>query len=389
MKDANNALPDGTEEHAEYNPSSMSMFEKCPGFRNRKNSNKAAERGTRIHAALQKGDLDSLEDEDEKHLARKIQDFVDGIIAENRPSIPTEFKEQRLEMDLGGGLVTFGTGDLLLFYGKKGIFVDYKTGELEVADAEENPQGWCYTIGAFQKYTELDELTFWFLIPQRDQASYHVFKRSDLPAMKFRINTIVRKAMEVGKMRDDGDPKHEEFLNPQPELCEYCAFQGTCKALGRKALAVASKLAPGLPIPQSVTVDAGKPEDIPHLLRLAPLLESWASGIREDALRVNLEDGIDIDGFIRQKRAIPRSVNSVYGTWKVLKEKGISLDEFLDACGKVSIPQLEKLVTGRAERGKKGKAWQDVEDELRGEDILRSGGEIFYLREDKKKLTNE
>lgn len=350
------------------------MFEICPGFRNRKNTNAAAEKGQRIHKALQKGEIESLPDEEERHVAQKIQDFVDGIIAENRPALPKDYREIRLAIDLGGGIETFGTADRLLIYGTKGIFLDYKTGALEVADAEENAQGWCYTIGAFQAFPQLEEITFWFLVPTRDEAFHHTFKREFLSHMILRINTIVRRAMEA----------NPDLFNPQPELCEYCARQATCPALAAKALVVASKLAPGLPIPQSVTVDASRPQDIPHLLRLAPLMEAWASGVRDQALKINLEQGIDIPGFMRIERSTPRAVTSVLGAWRVLEGKGITLEDFLTACSKVSVPELEELITSLAERGQKGKAWQAVEDELRGADVLKDQGNIYYLREKKK-----
>src|SRR6188474_2743088 len=78
--------------HARFAPSSLSMFEKCPGFRNRKDTpgekSEAAEKGTRIHKALEKGSLEDLADDEEKHLAQTFQDYIDSVITDNLPALP-------------------------------------------------------------------------------------------------------------------------------------------------------------------------------------------------------------------------------------------------------------------------------------------------------------
>ncbi len=113
-------------------------------------------------------------------------------------------------------------------------------------------------------------------------------------------------------------------------------------------------------------------------------MEAWASGVRQAALKLNLEEGYEIPGFKRVERSNPRSVNSVLGTWKVIKNKGITLEDFLAACGSVSIPSLEKLVASLAERGQKGKAEDQLITDLRSADVLNEGGHSFYLKEKKK-----
>jgi hypothetical protein len=106
--------------HATFPPSSLNNFKRCPGFRNRTEGGegvRSAERGTRIHKALEKGAIEDLQDEGERHLAQILKDYTDGIIQENLPKLPDiDRKELRLEIDLGGGVTTFGTCDRLLIY---------------------------------------------------------------------------------------------------------------------------------------------------------------------------------------------------------------------------------------------------------------------------------
>lgn len=364
-------------DHAEYPPSSLGMFEKCPGWRNRNEITAQAEKGTRIHEALEKDTIDQL-DEEERPLARQCADFIDSLLLERLPILPdSDHREITLTIDLGGGISTFGTCDRLITYGSFGYMIDYKSGYRHITDAQENAQAFAYVIGAFQRFPKLQEIEFYFLIPNRDEMSYHLFKRSDVPLMILRLNTIIRRAMAANYATG-------KYFNPQPELCEYCAMQADCPALAKKHLSVLTQLADGLPVPASILVDKARPEDIPHLLRLAPLAEAWAQGVRERALKLNLEEGLEIKDFVRQERKLPRAITSVLGAWDVAKEKDISLEDFLQACGKVSAPKLDKLVSEKAKRGKKSKAVQAFLNELRHRDILREEGTIFYLREAKQ-----
>lgn len=363
--------------HAKWAPSSLGMFERCCGFRNRKTEagdSEAADRGTRIHKALEKGNLDDLADEKEKFLAQVCKDFIDSKLVEF--GIPDkDFREIRLKINLGGGLTTFGTADRLLVYKRKGQMFDYKSGYRLVEDAEENAQAWSYVIGAFQKESlGLDELDFYFLIPNRDEISFAHFTRDDIPKMMLRLNTIIRRAQAA-------EPAQ---YSPQPELCEYCSRQATCPALGEKFISLAAALRPGLPVPQNPNVSLKRPDDIPHLLRLAPLMETWAQGVRAEALRLQMETGLEIEGFMRQERSTARAVTSVFQTWDLVREKfNVPLPEFLQACSKVSVPKLEDLVASLAGPRQKGKERQRLDNELRGADLLKEEGTIYYLRESK------
>lgn len=361
-------------DHAEYPPSSLGLMEACPGWRNRNTETEAAAKGTRIHEALEKDTIDQL-DEEERPLARKCSDFIEALILDRLPVLPdSDHREIRMTMDLGDGLSTFGTCDRLLVYGDFGYMLDYKSGYRHITDASENAQAFAYVIGAFQKFPALNTIEFYFLIPNRDEISYHTFQRSDLPAMQLRLNTIIRRAMAA-------DPK---LFNPGPERCEYCARQADCPVLAKKALSISAEIADGLPVPDSIIVDKARPEDIPHLLRLAPLMEAWAAGVKEAALKLSLEEGLEIPGYARQERKLPRAITSVFGAWQVAKEHGVTFEEFLETCSKASVPKLLAAVSAKAKRGQKNNEAVKFENNLRHHDVLREEGSIFYLRETKK-----
>jgi hypothetical protein len=355
-------------------------MELCPGFRNRKdNKTEASLRGDRVHKALETDKIGDLVEE-ERPMAQMCKDYIDAEIEQEMPRLPDQdLREVTVKIPLHAGISTFGTFDRLLIYGCNGRMYDYKSGYREVTDAENNVQAWAYVIGTFQKYPGLEGIDFTFLVPNRDEILHHRFIRADLPRMILRLNTIIRCAMEI----DWSKAVDETKLDPQPELCEYCEYQTTCPAWGRKALVVASRLGKGLPIPNSLVIDPKRPEDIMHMLRLAPLLEAWSKRVRAEALRLNLEEGLEIPGFKRSSRKTDRAVRSVWGTWEAVKEK-VSLKNFLSICAGVSIPELESFFKADAPRNEKAKAAQKMECRLRDAGVWQDQGEIFYLRAVKK-----
>lgn len=356
-----------------FSPSSFNSLEICPGYRKRSDEGKpniAAELGKTVHAALETGAIDSLSNEDAKHMARQCADYIDALLADRLPALPTQdFKERKLPIDFGNDLKANGIIDRLIIYGQKGHLIDFKTGRLEVIDAEINLQLWAYVLGAFQAHPELQTICGHMIMPQQNEVSTHEFPRKFITEMQLRINTVLRRAMEC----------NPELFNPQPNLCEFCSRQGMCPALAKKALKIAAKLAPGLQIPQSIFVNKDRPEDIPHILRIAPAMEAWAKSQREEALRLNLEEGVQIPGYKRISRSLPRAVTSVLGAYNSVRDK-MSLDAFLAACSKVSVVDLEDYFADQAKTHEKGKARQDLEDRLRAAGVLRDKSEIYYLK---------
>lgn len=76
------SMPDhSSRDHAEHSPSQLKSFEICPGYKPREGTNWAADRGTRIHEALEAEDISRLVNEDERAIAQKCHDYVQAIIA--------------------------------------------------------------------------------------------------------------------------------------------------------------------------------------------------------------------------------------------------------------------------------------------------------------------
>jgi hypothetical protein len=58
--------------HAEFGPSGLKYVKACPGFKGKEGTSEAAEKGTRIHEALEVHDPSALHDEEEVEIYEKI-----------------------------------------------------------------------------------------------------------------------------------------------------------------------------------------------------------------------------------------------------------------------------------------------------------------------------
>lgn len=360
-----------TRPHAKFSPSALKNFEACPSYRGRSGTNLIAEAGTRIHQAVEKEDPSLLHDENEQLLAKWCLDFLyeqRGDRARTSDLIASH-QEIWMEMPLGDHS-TSGTCDLLDIYQargttiKKGVMYDWKTGFGAVEDAEYNTQIWAYTYGVFEKFPELTELAFFLVLPRRQEISYATFTREDIPRIKLRLSTIIARA------------KLAEEYNPTEGVCDYCAKMGSCSALAEKALVIGQKS--GFDVPSSISLD-GTPQDRSKLLKLANILQGWCEETKKELLRQALEEGAEIPGFRLDQRRTPRSIAEPLMGYEAVKEL-VSLEEFLLACTRVSVPTLEKFVSERAPKGKKAEAKQHLEDVLRDKGALREEGSIHILK---------
>jgi len=355
-----------TRPHAEFSPSSLKHFEICPSFRGRSGSNPIAEAGTRIHEAIEKEEPFLLADEVERSLAEWCLAFLAHTRREKGGSANLVASHQEISLTMRmGDHSTFGTSDLLdLYSDNTAVMYDWKTGYNGVEDAEENAQVQAYTLGVFQKFPDITELAFYLVLPRRQEISCAVYNRSDVPKIRLRLSTIIARA------------KLAEEFNPSEGTCDYCASQGRCKALAEKALVISQKA--GFPVPASLSLD-GSPEEKGQLNKLANLMDGWASETKKELLRQAIEDGSEIAGYKLDQRRTARTVDNPLLGYEAVKEM-VSIEEFLLACSRVSVPELEKFVAERAPRGHKAEAKQHLEDVLKQSGALREEGVVHLLK---------
>ena len=357
-----------TRPHHPYGPSSLKNYECCPSYKSRGGSNPIAEAGTRIHNAVEKGNPSLLIDGEEQALAVTCLDFLDDVRRARAVSANLFASHQEIffEIDLGEHS-TYGTCDLLDIYddGDATLF-DWKTGYGSVDDAESNSQGIAYCLGAFAAFPDIKRIQIYFVLPRRHEISLAEFTREDIPRLSLRLSTIIARAKELAG---------KEF-NPTEGVCNYCAYQGSCKALAGRALVVAQKA--GFEVPSNISGN-GSPEEKAQLLKLANILADWCDATKKELLRQALEEGIEIPGYRLDHRKTPRTVESPLLGFAAVSDM-MTFEEFLGACTRVSVVELEKIVAEKADRGQKGNARQALECRLRDKGALKDESIIHILK---------
>jgi hypothetical protein len=108
-------------------------------------------------------------------------------------------------------------------------------------------------------------------------------------------------------------------------------------------------------------------------------VEKWAVKMRDEALRLALYEGVEIPGYEKTERSAPRAVTSAFGAWEAVKHV-MTAENFMASVSRISITELEKNFAATAEKGKKGRSKQMLENLLRDAGVLKEEGSITYLR---------
>lgn len=357
-------------QHAPLSPSALAYFERCPGYQKEDTAevHPVTLLGTAMHEAMESGKSDHLELNDQECVAL-CEEFLTSL-QEVRPNALIQ-QEVQLETNFPD---IYGTCDWLLVDGSQAILVDFKFGYNLVSEPDENPQAVAYSLGIFLRESQVQTVDFYFLIPRCDAVLHHQFKRSDVPWMQLRLETI--RARVYAEQKD---------YNPQPGLCEYCGFRAKCPALLNKVLPLARKYqGDHYELPVEVHSSAiTDPADMSKALRLAHLMDKWADSVKRHALAMRLEQGIEIPGFELAERAGKRTVTDLLAAWEITQEAGVTLDAFLTACD-VSITKLQEVYADKAPPRKK-KAWKQIlADRLTDREAITAGAPIRYLKTTKK-----
>lgn len=383
--DANQAATTAPEErpaHAKHGPSTLKYKEICPGWKSREGTNRAAETGTRVHEAVEKEDPSLLHDDWDRMLYERCLEALGHIVRKHRMDKPGEnHKEITLDIDLGDGLATYGTADRLMVRGNEAVMIDWKTGRGQIDDASVNTQAQAYTLGVFQRFPEVDRVHFWFVIPQRDEVSFHTYTREDVPRITLRLSTVIRRAEAVERVWDARGGMPSDMLNPHSGVCDWCSNQWRCKAVTEKVLDLARKYGTdGLPVPAKVHgSETDNPEDMAALLRLLPVVERWAEGVKSRAKQMVFEEALEIPGFEGKEKAGPRTVSSALAAWEAVKDS-MTLEDFLATIGTVSFNDLARHVYDNAPKGAKTKAKNALEAKLSDLGVLEFKPPVKYLQ---------
>ena len=351
---------------ADVTASGLKYAEVCPGFENDPGGDRSfAEEGKLLHKACETGDSSKLTN-DQRELVERCLKVVEPLTV----GADRDLREHMLKVPI---INRRGIIDRLIVKGDTAYAVDWKFGWNPVDDAEQNNQGQAYALAVLKGLPAVNRVVVVFVSPRCHEITKGEFTRDDIPRIETRISTIVARRKECVSGKD-------ELLNPTDEICRYCGKRGTCAALYSKALVVAQGYSDAqLDIPPKFHPSTWTtPEEHAVGRKLALVLEKWVESVKAHGLQFVLDSGETIPGFEMKSRAGKRDIKDPVAAFVALKDE-MSSEEFLGACGPVSVAKLETVVAGHAPRGQKGKRKEALQEKLSDMGILETGRDIHYL----------
>lgn len=225
--------------------------------------------------------LDMFEDREMADYVRVYVDYVNSLIVDS-----DDFAiEQRVDYSdwVPGG---FGTADAVVLRGQTLHVIDLKYGMGVRVDAEENPQGMLYALGAYSCYsmiTDIEDVVISIVQPRLDHIS------------EWKINTRdLLKWAELAKQRAEATQEPDAPRQPGEKQCRFCKAKASCQALyDYTAKVLGSEFDDLDNMPKANTLTD---EEMRAALDAKPLIEGWLGAI-EKLAKQRLEDGDSFPGY--------------------------------------------------------------------------------------------
>ena len=277
--------------HAKLGASNAHRWMACPGSVAAEDglpdqSSPFALEGTEAHDLGEKalGDCGVLDTYPNSEMAEFVRVYVDYV--KQWADYCDDFAvEQRVDYGdwVPGG---FGTADAIVLRGQTLHVIDLKYGMGVRVDAEENPQGMLYALGAYAMYsmvTDIEDVVISIVQPRLDHIS------------EWKINTrALLKWAELAKQRAEATLEPDAPRLPGEKQCRFCKAKATCEALLKhteEALLTRFDDLDNMPKANTLTE-----QQMRVALDAKPLIEGWLGAI-EKLVRDRLDDGDEFPGY--------------------------------------------------------------------------------------------
>lgn len=360
-----------TRTHTAISPSKLKSLELSPKWiqDETQEEHPLTAAGTRMHEAVERNDFTGLSDE-ERELVDACVQYEMQFVADYSQT----FSEIKLEItDDGIG----GHADRILCDQEltQAILLDWKFGFNMQEDAETNPAAQAYALGIFRKWHTVEVVEVHYVYPRLSQVSTATYKRSDMPRLQLRIETI----------RSRVNSPDAECV-PYPETCTYCGLKPTCAILHRMILPLATRYGKKHELTVSPTWEPSaikSPEQAGKMFQAMKVLEAWVESARYHVVRYREESGQEIPGTTYNVRSGKRKILNPLLAFEVAKEFGVTNEQFLRSVT-VSVKDLLDVAAENAPRGQKAQIKQAIENKLSDVGTLEIGAEYGYLSAEKQ-----
>ncbi len=356
-------------EHSRHSPSSLENILKCSGFLNDQSGDKTfADRGTLGHEAVEKENPDLCGNDES---LRKAVEICIKYLRKLANGADQWIKEKRVKI-----LDQSGSFDHLIIKGKEAWLCDLKMAwNSYFADGM---QAKAYAVGVFDAYPEIKTLHSHFILPFLGEVSVETFERAkDYDQLVAEVRAVIERARKA-------DPEHFRIN----KMCGYCARAGVCPKLTALSVKLASRYdGEEYVLPEGDFSVHGSdftdPAIAAALLKLAGPVEKCAESWRRGAMRLRMEEGIEVPGFKLVIAKGKRSITNAPAAYEAIKDI-VTPDEFIKASS-VQIGKLEDIFASKAPKGKKAAYVAELADRLTDANAVSEGSAVPKLVPDKGK----
>lgn len=322
--------------HHPYSPSKLEYLERCPCFnQDDSEDSEAAQRGTRLHEAVEHDDPDRIADPDDREQVLHCM-LHKQLLMQKYPNAKV-YNEMRIESSLN-----HGTGDLVLLDFVAGIAVvlDYKFGKEKVTAPERNLQLWSYAYALMSMYAEIHTVHIYVSQPQcSDDMEYFEIRRDMTGLIRSRIERVIERAEDPNKKPTADD-----------KACGYCtkrlADGRPCPEMMRHAVDHFTQQY-GLTVPANVMLGIDhSAQTVGQVYAFAKKLEEFAEAVRKSASERGVElkkQGIDVEGFSVVEVKGKYGVKDAEVMSEILHKKGL-LQKAFETCATVWPNQIAEMV---------------------------------------------
>lgn len=309
-------------------------------------SSEFAAEGTKAHAVaelklrLANGEINQFRHDAERKLLGEIPKdmdmytdvYVDTVLEKlyaARKTCPDArlFVEQKLDMTKWVP-ACYGTSDAVIVSDNTLEVCDLKYGKGVPVSAVGNPQARLYALGAvneFEAIYSFDTIRETIIQPRLDSITEETLSKATLLAWGEAIKPTAKLAYEGKGEFHSGD------------WCRFCAAKAICRTRAMEAMSV---MEDGF----GESPDVIPEENIPGILKVADLVESWLKDIRAYAYRQALNGAI-IPGFkLVRSRAPARKWKSETEVVDQMARAGYSEDQYMEPRKLMSVAALEKAI---------------------------------------------
>lgn len=215
-----------------------------------------------------------------EEMADYVQQYVDYVTSVGGE----QFYEERVDFSewVPEG---FGTSDVIAFNGDTLDIIDLKYGKGLQVDADENPQGMLYALGAYNEYSMLysfKTVRVHIVQPRRDHISVWEIPTVDL----LKWGAWVSEQAQI--IQDGGAPR-----SPGKKQCQWCKAKATCPALKSHTEKVILSGFDELEPPNADTLNDAQ---LRKALESKKLIVSWLDAV-ESLVNERLQKGEQFEGF--------------------------------------------------------------------------------------------